>query len=164
MRTEEEIFDLILETAKADERIRAAYINGSRVNPNIEKDKYQDYDIVLLVTETEPFLADKNWINIFGEIAFVQEPDSNDFGWGIEHDYTKSYGWLMLFTDGNRIDLHIMTKTAVLEEYLSDTLTVKLLDKDNILPEIPAASDKGHLFSYSGTPSKLCWLYAAATF
>jgi len=144
MRTEKEMLELILGVADSDERIRAVYMNGSRVNPNIEKDKYQDYDIVFIVTETTSFLADKSWIDVFGENSIVQEPDSNDLGWGIEHDFSKSYAWLMLFKDGTRIDLTIMIKTAALENYFSDTLTVKLLDKDNILPEIPTSNDKNH--------------------
>ncbi|WP_431602538.1 aminoglycoside 6-adenylyltransferase [Ruminiclostridium papyrosolvens] len=37
MRTEQEMFDLILDVAKADERIRAVYMNGSRANPNNKK-------------------------------------------------------------------------------------------------------------------------------
>lgn len=32
MRTEQEMFDLILNIAKRDERIRAVYMNGSRTN------------------------------------------------------------------------------------------------------------------------------------
>jgi hypothetical protein len=51
------MFNLILYVAKADERIRAVYMNGSRANPNVEKDKHQDYDIVYVVTETESILA-----------------------------------------------------------------------------------------------------------
>ena len=144
MRTEEEMLELIQSVADSDERIRAVYMNGSRVNPNIEKDKYQDYDIVFVVTETASFLFEKSWIDVFGEISIVQEPDSNDLGWGIEHDFSKSYAWLMLFKDGTRIDLTIIVKTAALENYFSDTLTVKLLDKDNILPELPTPSDKSH--------------------
>ena len=144
MRTEEEMFNMIFAIATSDERIRAVYMNGSRTNPYVDKDKYQDYDIVFVVTETESFIADKDWINAFGEIAIVQEPDSNDLDWGIDHDFSKSYAWLMLFTDGNRIDLSIKVKTTALDNYLSDTLTTPLLDKDNSLPEIPAASDKGY--------------------
>ncbi len=144
MRTEQEMFDLILDVAKADERIRAVYMNGSRANPNIKKDKYQDYDIVYVVTGTESFLIDKSWISVFGEIAMVQEPDSNDFGWGENTDYSRSYCWLMLFKDGNRIDLHIQIKDVMHEEYTTDSLTVPLLDKDNILPQISPANDKGY--------------------
>lgn len=144
MRTEQEMFDLILNIAKADERIRAVYMNGSRANPNIKKDKYQDYDIVYVVTETESFLKDKRWVSIFGDIAMVQEPDSNDLGWGQNANYSRSYGWLMLFKDGNRIDLHIQIIEAMYEEYQKDSLTVQLLDKDNILPAIPTANDRGY--------------------
>jgi hypothetical protein len=38
MRNEQEMLDLILNVAKADDRIRAVYMNGSRTNPNVKKD------------------------------------------------------------------------------------------------------------------------------
>lgn len=46
MRSEQEILDLILNTAQADERIRAVVMNGSRVNPNAPRDPFQDYDVI----------------------------------------------------------------------------------------------------------------------
>lgn len=141
MRTEQEMYNLILSVAKEDERVRAVYMNGSRTNPNVPKDKYMDFDIVFLVTETQSFLANKNWVSVFGELAILQEPYCNDFGWGLNHDSTKSYSWLMLFADGNRIDLGIKVLDCALKDYLSDTLCIKLLDKDNILPDIPEPND-----------------------
>jgi aminoglycoside 6-adenylyltransferase len=116
-------------------------MGGSRTNANVKKDIYQDYDIVYVVTETESFLEDKSWISVFGDIAMLQEPDSNDCGWGIHADYSRSYAWLILFKDGTRIDLTIQIKEKVLEEYTSDSLTIPLLDKDGILPQIPPPSD-----------------------
>ncbi|SHI14921.1 Streptomycin adenylyltransferase [Sporobacter termitidis DSM 10068] len=41
MRTEQEMFNLILSIANADEGIRAVYMKGSRANPIVAKDKYQ---------------------------------------------------------------------------------------------------------------------------
>lgn len=38
MRTEEEMYEIILGVARADERIRGVYLNGSRANPNAPKD------------------------------------------------------------------------------------------------------------------------------
>ncbi len=38
MRSEREMFDVILHVAKEDKRIRAVYMNGSRTNPNVPKD------------------------------------------------------------------------------------------------------------------------------
>lgn len=49
MRSEKEMFDLILDIAKGDDRIRAVYMNGSRTNQNAIPDIFQDYDIVYVV-------------------------------------------------------------------------------------------------------------------
>ncbi len=119
-------------------------MNGSRANPNIKKDQYQDYDIVFVVTETATFLSDKSWISVFGDIAMVQEPDANDLGWGQNADYSRSYTWLILFKDENRIDLHIEAIEASRDSYTKDSLTVPLLDKDKRLPPIPPSNDSGY--------------------
>lgn len=141
MRSEKEMFDLILGVAKKDERIRAVYMNGSRTNPNVPKDIFQDYDIVYVVTETVSFIKDEAWIHTFGDLLMIQEPDKNDKSVGVDMDFDRSYGYLMLFTDGNRIDLHIKTKDTMIDGYVNDKLTVPLLDKDNILSRIPAPTD-----------------------
>ena len=147
MRKEQEMFDLILGIAKSDERIRAVYMNGSRTNPKIEKDKYQDFDIVFVVTEIESFMANKNWIEKFGDIAIVQEPDWNDMVTGLyggKYDFSRRYAWLMLFKDGNRIDLGIEIKEETIKNFKEDKLTIILLDKDNILPIISSPTDEDY--------------------
>jgi aminoglycoside 6-adenylyltransferase len=141
MRSDKEMFDLILGVAQKDERIRAVYMNGSRTNPNAPKDIFQDYDIVYVVTETASFIKDEKWINIFEDLLLIQEPDKNDKLIGMDIDFDSSYGYLMLFTDGNRIDLHIETKETMIDGYAKDKLTIHLLDKDNILPFITAPTD-----------------------
>jgi hypothetical protein len=40
-------------------------MNGSRTNPNVPKDIFQDYDIVYVVTDTASFIEDENRIKIF---------------------------------------------------------------------------------------------------
>lgn len=138
MRSENEMMDLIISVAESNESIRAVYMNGSRTNPNATKDRYQDYDIVFVVTEMAWFYENKDWISVFGELAMLQEPDKNDIAEGENLDISNTYGWLMLFKDGNRIDLHL--ETAV-NDYGKDKLTVTLLDKDNVLPQIPPPCD-----------------------
>lgn len=138
------MFDLILRVAEKDARIRAVYMNGSRTNPNVPKDIFQDYDIVYVVTETASFLKEPKWIRVFGELLMIQEPDKNDRSIGREMDFNKSYTYLMLFTDGNRIDLHIETKESMLEGYQKDKLTLPLMDKDNCLPIIPPPTQEDY--------------------
>lgn len=152
MRTEQEMLELILRVAQEDDRVRAVYMNGSRANPKVQKDNYQDFDIVYVVTETGTFLENKDWIKVFGETAIVQEPDNNDLGWGLHADFSRSYAWLMLFKDGNRIDLRILTLEAMGEEYTKDSLTLPLLDKDNCLPEIPAPNDSDYFVKRPDEP------------
>jgi aminoglycoside 6-adenylyltransferase len=147
MRSEKEMMDLIFGVAGKDERIRAVYMNGSRTNPNIKKDMFQDYDVVYVVNETQSFIDDKNWISVFGDMAILQLPDDNDNAWGENHDFSRSYAWLMLFKDGNRIDLGIEIPEKALEAFTKenyDKLTIILLDKDNILPECPPPTDEDY--------------------
>lgn len=45
-RTEKEMFDIIINTPRSDDRVLAAYLKGSRANPNAPRDIYQDFDIM----------------------------------------------------------------------------------------------------------------------
>ena len=80
MRNEREMFDLILHVAKGNERVRGAWLNGSRANPNVPKDRWQDYDIVYLVKAMDSFLADHR--------GAADAPDAGDHagpvgGWAV---------------------------------------------------------------------------------
>ena len=48
MRNEQEMLTLITQTAIEDPRIRAAYLEGSRVNSKVPADMFQDYDVVYI--------------------------------------------------------------------------------------------------------------------
>ncbi len=141
MRTEKEMLELIISVARGDERVRAVYMNGSRTNPNAAKDILQDYDIVYVVEETESFIRDRAWPSRFGEVLFMQCPDEHP---DYPSDKASSYGWLMMFTDGVRLDLTAKTIAHARENILEDSLCLVLLDKDAILPAIPASSDRTH--------------------
>ena len=90
MRTEKEMFDLILGVAEKDERILGVYMNGSRANPKAPKDIFQDFDIVYVVKETKSFIRDKEWVDIFGERLIMQLPDELDKITGIKTNF-KNY-------------------------------------------------------------------------
>jgi aminoglycoside 6-adenylyltransferase len=141
MRSESEMLDLIINTAQSDERVRAVIMNGSKINPNAPKDFFQDYDVVYVVTEKESFLADPGWIKVFGELMIMQLPDEMSEPPAEEND---SYGYLMQFADGNRIDLSLFPVDK-LDRREEDSLTLTLLDKDGILPKFPPPNDTGYL-------------------
>ncbi|NBJ94927.1 aminoglycoside 6-adenylyltransferase [Parablautia muri] len=138
MRTESEMYNLILNIAKKDARIKAVYMNGSRTNENVPKDIFQDYDVVNVVNDIKRFIEDKNWIHRFGEILYMQYPDESPYN---PRGKENLYGWLMQFTDGNRIDLTVQTLDFTLAHIGDDKLCKILLDKENILPKADAATD-----------------------
>lgn len=136
MRTETEMISLVKDIALKDENIRAAYMEGSRANPAVPKDIFQDYDIVYIVTTTKPYRENKEWISQFGEILYMQYPEDNVF---YPSDKENYYGWLVQFADGVRLDLHVSVKDYALTHL---ELYQILLDKDGILPEPQETTDE----------------------
>jgi len=117
------MLDLILGVAKADERIRAVSMEGSRANPAAPKDRYQDYDVSYYVMDIAPFYDNPGWaIERFGKPLIMQMPEAMRRPDGGGH-----FNYMMLFPDGNRIDLTFK------HEKRADggEPSVILLDKDN---------------------------------
>ena len=81
MRTEKEMYQIIMDTARTDDRVLAAYLKGSRTNPHVPGDIYQDFDIMYVVKETESFCSDLSWMAPFGKIILKQE-QKDAFGYG----------------------------------------------------------------------------------
>jgi aminoglycoside 6-adenylyltransferase len=141
MRTEQEMLDLILDTARQDDRIRAVVMNGSRANPNAPHDRFQDFDVVYFVTDVEPFKYNLEWIKRFGEIMIMQMPEDMQ---NPPPALNGGFVYLMQFTDGNRIDLGINPLTFI-DEIVSDSQSIVLLDKDGRIPALAPASDRDYL-------------------
>jgi aminoglycoside 6-adenylyltransferase len=146
MRSSKEIFELILTKAKSDERIRAVLLNGSRANPNVKPDQYQDFDIVYIVSDIESFKTDENWVDYFGEILIKQLPDQMSIG---ETD-PVSFAYLMLFKDGNRIDLTLFPQDKLQAAFKKDSLTSVILDKDNLFQNNLSPTNKDYLIKKPG--------------
>ena len=128
-RSATEMMDLILGTAREDDRIRAVVMNGSRVNPNVAPDAFQDFDIIYVVTDVESFLAEDGWIDRFGPLLILQTPDTMLDANKAPHPWTR-FTYLAQFLDGNRIDLTLMQTERAETEVYDDSLRRLLLDKD----------------------------------
>jgi len=140
MRSEEEIIDLILRVAEENKHIRAALLTGSRANPKVAKDRMQDYDVIYIVTQIERFTDNHNWVDVFGERLIMQLPDEMSIGVSDRN----AFHYLMLFTDGNRIDLTLILQDK-LDILFQESQLKLLLDKDNILRDLPLPNEKNHL-------------------
>jgi aminoglycoside 6-adenylyltransferase len=143
MRSESQIFELILSVAQRDERVRAVILNGSRANNKVAKDNLQDFDIVYLVEELDSFIANPNWIDIFGERIIFQTPNSMNLYEDDVNSNEEELVYLMLFKDYNRIDLTLI-KTENRDKR-KDSLTQILLDKDKLFKGVQSPNDKDYL-------------------
>lgn len=141
MRSEAEIKKIIIDFATVDKRIRAVLLNGSRANQNIVPDKYQDFDIVFVVTNLKDFTSNHSWVEVFGKIIIMQLPDEMIFG----TQSTDSFGYLMILEDGSRIDLTLYPVEKITKNYWPDSLTVCLLDKDSLFSGLPLSNDSNYL-------------------
>ena len=103
MRTETEMLDAISQIAKSLQ-VEAVAMSGSRTNPKAPKDEFQDYDVIYVVDDLDNLTSDLSWLNQFGKRIIEQHNV-------LEHRHL----YLMLFEDGNRIDLTLCPKEHIQE-------------------------------------------------
>ena len=137
MRTESEMLNLILQTAKSL-KVEAIAMSGSRTNPKAPKDEFQDYDVVYVVDDLDNLTSDLSWLDQFGTRIIEQH---NILG--------NRRLYLMLFEDGNRIDLTICPKDYINEWVDSEAGFTVLVD------------EKGLFESYSPSPQRF-WIHPAS--
>ena len=103
MRAETEMLNLILQTAKTIQ-VKAVAMSGSRTNSKALKDEFQDYDLVYVVDDIDNLTSDLSWLDQLGKRIIEQEVSLGN---------RRLY--LMLFEDGNRIDLTLCPKEYIQE-------------------------------------------------
>ena len=139
MRTETEMFDVILQTAKALQ-VDAVAMSGSRTNPKAPKDEFQDYDVVYIVEDLDALVVDLAWLERFGKRMIEQH---------VLLDHRRLY--LMLFEDGNRIDLTLCPKEHI-NEWVDSEADFTVLD-----------DPQGLFEPYAPTPKRYWTAPASAT-
>ena len=130
MRTETEMMNLILQIAESL-KVDAVALSGSRTNDHAPKDEFQDYDVVYLVDNLENLISDLSWLDQFGTRIIEQH---NVLG--------NRRLYLMLFEDGNRIDL-TLCPTEYIQEWVDSEADYTVL-KD----------EKGLFESYTTSPQR----------
>ena len=102
-RSEAQMLRLILQTAETLQ-VEAVAMSGSRTDTKAPKDEFQDYDVVYVVENLDELISDLSWINQFGKRMIEQEVRLGN-----------RCLFLMLFEDGNRIDLTLCPKEYIKE-------------------------------------------------
>ena len=163
MRNYDEMLELILQTARADDRIRAVTQEGSNVTPGAVRDQYSDFDITFFVSDIREFTNDRDYMNRFGEILILQRPDD----W-YEHPYDyngrENYALLTQYKDGNRIDLTLVDVSNIKEQTKFTEPRTVLINKDDYpeLVDIPSSEmfyiTKPDEFEFFNTCNEFRWV------
>lgn len=136
MRSAETMYQLILDCARKDPRVRLVLLSGSRANPDAQRDDLQDFDVAWFVTNLDSFRGSEAWLESFGSRLMMQKPAEM----GENPPEKPDLVYLMLFEDGNRIDLSLRPLES-LEAYASgEGLWRVLLDKDQRASGLPKPS------------------------
>ena len=136
MRTETKMLDVILKTAKTLQ-VKAVAMSGSRTDTKAPKDEFQDYDVVYIVNDIDHLTNDFSWLDQFGKRIIEQEVSLGN---------RRLY--LMLFEDGNRIDLTLCPKEHI-QEWVDSEAGFTVLE-----------DEKGLFESYSPSPKRF-WIHPA---
>lgn len=129
MRTDTEMMTLILQIADTL-KVEAIALSGSRTNPQSVKDEFQDYDVVYIVDDLEDLISDLSWLNQFGNRLISQHNV-------VDHRHL----YLMLFEDGNRIDLTLCPKEYI-QEWVDSEANFEVIKDDKGLFESYLPSPK----------------------
>ena len=122
MRSETEMLDLILQTAKTL-KVDAVAMSGSRTDTKTPKDEFQDYDVVYIVDDLDILTSDLSWLDQFGKRLIEQY---NVLG--------NRRLYLLLFEDGNRIDL-TLCPTEYIQEWVDSEADYTVLKDEKGLFE-----------------------------
>ena len=122
MRIENEMMNLILQIGESL-RVEAVALSGSRADIHSLRDEFQDYDVLYIVDNLEDLISDLSWLDQFGMRLIEQH---NVLG------HRRLY--LMLFEDGNRIDLTLCPKEYI-QEWVDSEAGFSVLKDENGLFE-----------------------------
>ncbi len=167
-KTYKEMYELILKTAREDDRIRAVTMEGSNVTPGASTDDFSDFDVTFFVTDIREFTKDKDYMKRFGEILILQMPDD----WYKEpYDYNgkKRFAFLTQYRDGNRIDLTFIDVSQIKEQKNFAEPRTVLINKDSFeeLKDITSNEifyiEEPSQFEFYNTVNEFRWISNYAT-
>ena len=114
------MLDIILKTAETLQ-VKAVAMSGSRTNPKAPKDEFQDYDVVYVVDDLDNLTSNLSWLDHFGKRIIEQV---------VRLGHRRLF--LMLFEDGNRIDLTLCPKEHIQEWVDSEAVFTVLEDSEHL--------------------------------
>lgn len=144
-RGEPEVVGRLIRWAREQPLMRALLLTSSRANPSAPVDRLSDYDVIVVVSDSQPFTSDEGWVRAYGT-PLVRLPASD------AHAGRESLHRLVLYEDGTKID-YTVWPVALMERMrdaprLPDVLDVGyrvLVDKDDLTAGLKPPTYTAHI-------------------
>jgi aminoglycoside 6-adenylyltransferase len=133
--------------AGANELIRASLLTSTRAMPSGSVDLLSDYDVILYVSDIEPFADRDRWLPALGPVLVRMSPiEPRRF------DGLAGYSAGVIYQDGTKVDFNVapvallrrIVEAAELPAELDNGYRV-LLDKDGLAGRLKAPSHRAYI-------------------
>jgi aminoglycoside 6-adenylyltransferase len=131
----------LVQWAAARDAVRAMLLTSTRAVPDAPIDALSDYDVILIVRDIHPFVADRAWLNDFGDVLVVYwDPIHPDPVYGIEQcgNVTQYAGGLKIDFTLWPVGLFQQIAAAPVPDAELDAGYRVLLDKDGLTATLRA--------------------------
>lgn len=130
---EQRIIQQLVSWGQALPTLRALILTSTRTTPQATPDLFSDYDVIVAVTELNPYLADEGWLEVFGPVLVLyRDPVRREYG-------LARFARITQYEDGLKIDFTVCpvewVQRLAAEPVLPPDLDVGyrvLLDKDGL--------------------------------
>lgn len=140
------ILERLRQWADAEPSIRAVILTSSRAIPHAQTDAFSDYDVILALTDIQPFYNDRKWLETFGSVLAVYRDPLIEMGGFQRSAYVTQYD------DSLKIDFNLWP-VELLKQIVSEPQLIPefdagydvLLDKDHLTDTLPPPAYKSYI-------------------
>jgi aminoglycoside 6-adenylyltransferase len=138
MQTDKTIQQLV-KWGEANASIQALILTSTRTVPNATLDALSDYDVIVVMTDIQPLVGERAWLEHFGRVLVLYQDPLHEV-----HGFLQS-AYITQYESGLKIDFtlwqverlqQIVTEAQLPDEF--DAGYQVLLDKDNLTAGLPA--------------------------
>lgn len=147
-RNDDDVVRRLVGWADRQAAVRAMLLTSTRAIPHAAVDAFSDYDVILVMRDIQPYVANRDWLDDFGEVLVAYwDPLETDPETGIAHS-----GNVVQYADGLKIDftlwpvawLERIAHAPVLPVELDAGYRV-LADKDRLTASLRAPTYAGYI-------------------
>lgn len=147
-QSEDGVIDQIVAWATTHSSILTVLLTSTRTVPTATVDQLSDYDVILVVNDIHPWVAERGWLADFGEVLVVYwDPIHLDPDLGVEVS-----GNVAQYVDGLKIDFTLWPMALLQQIVASRALPAELdagyrvlLDKDGLAAQLPPPTYRAYL-------------------